>query len=373
MSLPDFIENNLERLLAEWQSFAETVPVTAGMSVEDLRDGAEAILRTVAEDLRSPQTKEHRRERSRGNRPGTSPNVTESAQAHAAERLAIGFTLDQLVSEYRALRASVISAWSSSGGGSDREALDDLMLFNEAMDQSLTEAIRWFNSRLERSRNMFVGILGHDLRNPLGAISTYAEIPLVSDDPKSVRDAATGIRRLTNQMRELIDVLLDFSRTRLGKRLPLQRRKTNLALVCKQVAQDFVLSYPKNRIEVNCSGQLNGVWDKARIAQALSNLVKNALDYGKRTGTVTLTCKSKSDEVLLSVHNKGRPIPSAKQRGIFEPLTRGESDDEPRYASKGVGLGLYIVNQIAIAHGGSVELVSNAKDGTTFTVHLPQS
>jgi signal transduction histidine kinase len=367
-SLADFIEANLERLLAEWQSFAETLPVTAGMDMDALRNGAEAILHAVVEDVKSPQTAEHQREKSRGERPKTSPNLSTSGEAHGAQRLANGFTLDQLVAEYRAMRASVISAWSSSISAADQESLRELTRFNEAMDQSLTVAVRWFNSRLEQSRDMFVGILSHDLRNPLSTISAYAELPALTDDPEVVRDATAKIRQQTRQMSELIDFLLDFSRTRLGQRLQLSRKRTSLATVCKQVEKDFSLSYPKNRIEVNRTGRLTGVWDKGRVTQALSNLVKNALDHGKRDGTVTVVCRGERDEAVLSVHNQGQPIPLAKQRNIFEPFRRGDE----RRAPKGIGLGLYIVNQIAVAHGGRVELKSNAKEGTTFTIHLPR-
>jgi signal transduction histidine kinase len=373
VTLTEFIEANIERLLAEWQSFAETLPPAIGMDMQSLRGGAEAMIRAVAQDVESSQSAEHQREKSRGNRPETSPNLTKTAQAHAAERLAVNFTLDQLVSEYRALRASVISLWSSSIEKADQENLHELTRFNEAMDQSLTEAIQWFNSRLEHSREIFVGILGHDLRDPLSTILINAQLPLVTDDPEQIRDAAARTRRSANRMREMVDVLLDFSRTRLGERIPLSPATTDLADICKTVAQDFESSHPDNKIKVKCTGKTIGEWDEGRIYQALSNLMRNALEYGKRNGTVTVACKGKSDEFLLSVHNEGRPISLAKQQEIFEPMKRGEREDEGRRASNGgIGLGLYIVKQIATAHGGTVELSSNAKAGTTFTVRLPR-
>ncbi|MEX2123168.1 MAG: HAMP domain-containing sensor histidine kinase [Woeseia sp.] len=159
------------------------------------------------------------------------------------------------------------------------------------------------------------------------------------------------------------------------EKIPLSLATTDLADVCSEVTNDFKVSHRNSKITVKCRGRLTGEWDEARVHQALSNLLKNAIEYGKRDGTVTVTCKGGAHEVLLSVHNEGTPIALTKQRHIFEPFRRSaakDDDDAPYLANNHVGLGLYVVNQIAEAHGGSVEITSEAKAGTTFTMRLPR-
>jgi signal transduction histidine kinase len=157
------------------------------------------------------------------------------------------------------------------------------------MDQSLTEAVRWFNDRLERSRNIFVGILGHDLRNPLGTLMAAVEISQITDDPEVIQDCIGRARRSGKRMSEMIDVLLDFSRTRVGEKIPLSLVTTDLAEVCSEVTNDIKVSHPNSKITVKCRGRLTGEWDEARVHQALSNLIKNAIEYGKRDGTITVS------------------------------------------------------------------------------------
>ncbi|MEX2495200.1 MAG: HAMP domain-containing sensor histidine kinase [Woeseia sp.] len=373
LRLSKFIDANMERLLTEWQAFADTCsPAANDLDKSGLRDAAEAILRAVVREMDHPRTAHDRRKKSRGGLSGTSPELTEPAQRHATERLAAGFTLDQLVAEYRALRSDVTARWLTSSKSSDAETSDDLARFNEAMDQSLTEAIKWFNGRLERSRDIFVGVLGHDLRNPLNTIISTAEVAKISDDLELMRECTSRISRSAERMSEMIAVLLDFSRTRLGEQIPLSLGRCNLADVCQAVAQDFEHSHP-DRILLKCARRITGRWDEHRLHQALSNLVKNALEYGKRRNIVTLRCEAKADEVVVSVHNEGRAIPLAKQRNIFEPFKRTPPEDDGEDFNGHVGLGLYVVNQITVAHGGSIEIASDRRNGTTFTLHLPRT
>lgn len=377
VSLPKFIEDNMERLLAEWQSFAQTcMPAAADMDELALRNGAKGMLEAVARDMKSSQSAAGQHEKSRGLKKGErSSPLGRTAQGHAAERLAAGFTIDQLVSEYRALRASVIRLWLSSPESPTWETMQELTRFNEAMDQSLTEAVRWFNNRLERSRTVFLGILGHDLRNPLGTLLAAVETTQITDDPKIIQDCIGRVHRSGNRMSEMIDVLLDFTRTHFGQKIPITLTPADLTDVCSEVTSDFKVSHPDSKITVECRGKLTGLWDEGRVHQGLSNLIKNAIEHGKRDGTITVTCTGNTHEVLLSVHNEGRPISRAKQRKIFEPFRRpaAEDDDDTHYRdSNHVGLGLYVVNQIAVAHGGSVEIDSNVQAGTRVTMRLPR-
>lgn len=374
MTLSDFIENNIERLLSDWEEFAKTHLPAAGMlSPEQLRDGAEAILRAVAADMRTLQSDDDQIQKSRGLRPTHAPSVTETGKAHAADRFSTGFTLNQLVSEYRGLRASVIRHWTMEMDESNRRQLNELVRFNEALDQSLTEAIRWFDRGAERSRDLFLGILGHDLRDPLSTAASATELQLLTrDDEDAHREATEKVRRSLDRMEGMIQDLLDFARTRLGSPIPLAAERTDLKEICREVVDAFELSHRGHEISLQCSGDLTGMWDADRIHQLLANLIKNALEHGSSDKPVAVTAQGEAEEILLSVHNAGVPIPPETRYTIFEPLTRADIGTDPR-AAGGLGLGLYIIKQIAKAHAAEVKITSTAGEGTTFTVRLPRS
>lgn len=372
MTLADFIERNMGRLLAEWDEFANTrLPAASGMDSDELRDGAEEILSAVAADMRAAQSKQAQREKSRGERPGSAPAVTETAQQHAVERLRGGFTLDQLVAEYRALRASVVSQWTAELGPADREKLNELVRFNEAMDQSLTEAIGWFHQQLDQARHLFIGMLGHDLRDPLNAAMAATELQLLASEAEAHRQQTERVRRNLYRMADMIGSLLDFTRTRLGERLPLDPKPTDLKETCREIVEAF--ERPDREIRLECAGDLTGNWDEGRLKQLVSNLISNALEHGKRGAPVPVTARKENGEVLLSVHNEGPPIPPENHRTIFDPLAHGDVDAGNERSAGGIGLGLYIVKEIAEAHGGTVDLESTVEYGTTFTVRLPTS
>lgn len=342
------------------------------LSREQLRDGAEAILRAVAVDMRTLQSGEHQRQKSRGFRPSNAPAVTETGKAHAEDRLSSGFTLNQLVSEYRALRASIVRRWTTEMGQNGSQHLNDLVRFNEALDQSLTEAIRWFDEGTERSRSLFLGILGHDLRDPLSAAASAIELQLVTrDDEDAHREATEKVRRSLARMEGMIRDLLDFARTRLGSPMPLAMKPTDLKEICREVVEAFELSHRGRRINLECTGDLTGTWDADRIHQLLANLIKNALEHGDSDKPVTVTAQGEADGIVLSVHNAGPPIPRETRHTIFEPLTRADIGIGLHNAVS-LGLGLYVVKQVAKAHAADVEILSALGEGTTFTLRLPR-
>ncbi len=376
MSLSDFIKENMERLLTEWESFAETcLPAAETMDSLELRDGAKHMLMAMAADLESHQSSGDQRKKSQGLKDDeNTAGLGSTSRSHAQERLTGGFNIDQLASEYRALRASVVRLWSASPEFPTRDMVQELIRFNEAIDQSLAESVRWYNDRLERARAIFIGILGHDLRTPLATLTMAVEVMNRTDDPKVFQGCFDRARRSGERISEMIALLLDFSRTHLGEKIPLSRKMIDLSEVCGEVARDLTVSHPGRKITVDCP-ELTGRWDEARVYQAVSNLIKNAIQYGEPDGTITVSFKAEAREVLLSVHNEGRPISLAKQREIFEPFRKpaAEDGDGAHYRDpEHVGLGLYIVNQIAQAHGGSVEIDSKAEAGTTVTMRLPR-
>lgn len=375
MTLPDYIEQNLERLLTEWLEFARTrLPASDFMGTGALIDGSKELLCAIAADMRTLQKESERTAKSRGERDAKKSPIGKSAHAHTNNRLKAGFTLDQVVAEYRALRASVIRCWTTDTRPVDQQMLDELIRFNEAMDQSLTEAIRWYNQELERMRDTFIGVLGHDLRDPLSAALAANELQrLAAGKPEVQLDANKAAERNLQRMISMIHDLLDFARTRLDGDLPLSLRDADMKAICTEIVEALELSTGSHEIRLAFSGDLTGRWDTDRIQQVLSNLVKNAVEHGNVKSPVEVSAQGEENEVVLTVQNQGTPIPLDQQHVLFDPFRHKLADDkdDERQPDR-VGLGLYIVKQVTDAHGGSLELKSTAESGTAFTVRLPR-
>jgi len=375
VTLSDFIENEIELILSDWEAFARTrLPAAEGLSSLALRDEAKGVLLAVASDMRSKQSNAEQAAKSQGLLLENAPQLTATAREHARDRLNQGFTLDQLVSEFRALRASVMRHWSERVSGIGHEKFDELIRFNEALDQALTESVMQYEARLAETRGLLLGALGHDLRNPLGAARTSAVYLLRSEGLNGIQTkAVTRILNSTTRMQQLVADLLDFTRTWLGEGLPVSPRPADLGRVCRHVVDELSAFHPDRVLHFEASGKLDGQWDTARIEQLLSNLGANAVQYSDPDRPVLFTVSSDDMEALVQVHNYGPTIAPHAKRKLFEPLWHaGVWNDEPRTGSSGLGLGLYIAHQIALAHGGSIEVDSTDSDGTTFTVRLPR-
>jgi signal transduction histidine kinase len=375
MRLADFIGTNLEPILAEWEAFARThIPAGEVMDVAGLRDHAADILKTVAKDLRRPQTERERGEKAMGDAEALPGAADTAAQTHGALRAEAGFTLGQMVSEFRALRASVIRLWRAADGAAGGTDFEDVTRFNEAVDQALAESVSRYARDLEHSKEMFLAILGHDLRTPLGAIMMSAAGLLMSPDLGQPQQAAAS-RILTSgtRIKGMVNDLLDFTRTRLGAGIPLACAETDLAEVGRQVVEEVAAYHPGRDLRFEASGPLRGSWDGARVGQALSNLVGNAVQHGSPETPVAVAVRGAADEVTVAVHNRGPGIPAAALHQIFSPLKRiGRGEAPPAHDSGSLGLGLYIANEIVKGHGGRIGVASSQAGGTTFTVHLPR-
>ncbi|KVM84633.1 hypothetical protein WT05_15610 [Burkholderia stagnalis] len=247
-----------------------------------------------------------------------------------------------------------------------------MVCFDEAVDQALSEAVERYAAGLERTRDLFVGILAHDLRTPLGAIAMAAQLLMQLDDlpAQALRTVAT-VQRSGARMQCIIDDLTDFTRTRLGGLLPIHVEPANMGNVCRQAITEIQALYPAETVRWVSDGNLSGNWDSGRLGQLLTNLLENAIDHGRPGAAVTVTTHGLDDTVELSVCNEGTPIPPAAQRAIFDPLMRTSPNVEPRRVGAGLGLGLFIARQIALAHGGALE-VNSDDNGTTFTALLPR-
>jgi signal transduction histidine kinase len=375
MQLPEFIRQTVDEVVEEWAEFAQSsIPAAEHLQAEELRDDSREILLSIADDMDAEQSDTHRYEKSRGKRPDHGPEVTKSARDDADERLLQGFSLTDVVAEYRALRASVVRRWLQQLDSADLGSLRELVRFNEAMDQAITESIKWYMDRIDESRNLLLGVLGHDLRNPLGAIRLSADYLLRSEGPDPVKTkAAVRIQSSAARMRQMVDDLLDFTRTRMGGNLPIHPVPANMAELCREVVDELEAFHPDRRIVMHCTGEMHGQWDVRRIAQLASNLVSNAIQHGRPDRPVTVTLDGEETLVRLRVHNEGRPIAPGARQTLFDPLMRPVSHDpQARQGSSGLGLGLHIVREVARAHGGHVRVESSEEDGTSFEVCLPR-
>jgi signal transduction histidine kinase len=373
MRLAEFVVANEERILQEFEDFARTHTIAGeSMDLTALRDHASPILHAIALDMNQPQTRAAQAEKSKGDTPLSQESASTPAAKHGADRAGSGFTIAEMFSEYRALRASVLRLWTESRRALDETDLRDLMRFNEAIDQALAESVTEFTSNIGESREMFLGILGHDLRSPLDAVLAASSF-LTTDGGLTGANLtmASRIRSSARRMRTLVSDLLDFTRSRLGGGIPVEPVDTDIDEIAREVIAEIDASYPGSEFRFETSGNVRGQWDGKRVTQALSNLIGNARQHGSDGTLITVTARGKAEEVAVSVHNHGPAIPGDDRRVLFEPYKRrsaGQQGDDP----DSMGLGLYIAQQIALAHGGTIDVQSSADRGTTFTLHLPR-
>lgn len=375
MRLADFIRAHREPILVEWEAFARTCAPAAGpMDVAALRDHADQMLTVIATDLATPQGRHAQAEKSKGKAPTEDTAASTAAGAHGAGRAASGFSIIQMVAEYRALRASVIRLWTRAQGALGADEVEDLTRFNEAIDQALAESVDRFEQGVEQAKETFLAILGHDLRLPLGAISTSAAFVLESGALDELhRTLVARIAASAGRTIEMVGELLDFTRSRLGGGIPVVRADTDLAQVVRDAVDEVRAAYPGHEIHVDGVGQQLGRWDAPRLAQALGNLIGNAVQHGDGAA-VTVEVRGEEAQVAVAVHNGGDVIPPDQLDGIFNPMKARRAPRAPanRGPTASLGLGLYIAERIVDAHGGRVAVESSEARGTTFTVYLPR-
>ncbi|WP_157991422.1 ATP-binding protein [Caldimonas tepidiphila] len=375
MKLSEFIERNVDSIVEEWTEHAQAnLPSARGLPPEELRDHTKQLLLHIADDMDTPQSGEDRHEKSRGNRPENAPEITRTAKADADQRFGLGFSLGEMAAEYRALRASVVRRWTERLSVVNLGMLDELTRFNEALDQAASDSIAWYVDRVEESRKLLLGVLGHDLRNPLGAARNSADYLLRTEGLTHAQTkAVVRIRSSTDRIRQLVSDLLDLTLTRLGGSLPITLGPANLGQVCRQTLDELEAFHPDRQLQMDCAGELTGEWDVLRIGQLLSNLIANAIQHGDPSTPVTVSVQEQGDSVAVQVHNQGPVIAPEARRKLFDPMTRPVTQHaEGREGSSGLGLGLYIVREIAVAHGGEIKVDSSEREGTTFTVRLPR-
>ena len=213
-------------------------------------------------------------------------------------------------------------------------------------------------------REMFIGILGHDLRNPLAAIKMAAGLLQRSEqfgeqDKQAVALISNSARRMTR----MINQLLDLTRARLGGGLPLELKPTDLREVCRSIVEEFEAAI---RLEVE--GDVTGIWDPDRLAEVVSNIAGNAIEHATPGTVVVVKARANGEQGIVEISNQGTAIPPDVLPFIFEPFRRGRQ--RQKSATGNLGLGLYIARQIVLSHGGTLE-ASSAFGTTTFVMRLP--
>lgn len=389
MRLADFITSNIDSILTDWVAFAsQQLPAARNMDEVELLDHGKTLLQEIVTNMARPEGEAERKAKSEGNSQKASASSNVPSRSHARQRERQGFEIGQMVAEYRALRATVLRRWQAAAPSFEAQDLEDMMRFNEALDQALAESVDVFVQEVGRARDLFLGMMGHDLRGPLSTIASCAAVEL-RKWPGDVRYAPLTLRSVA-QMKALLNDLMEFTTYRLGKGLSLTPVPLQLDQFVRHTLDEINAVYAERTLVLESHGDMQGRWDGRRLHQALSNLVFNALKYGFPGLPVsTVLDGTRPDEVLLTVRNTGKPIAPHMLPRLFDPLVREESDEdretrssiESHSASQGapadlvaganLGLGLFVVREIALAHGGSVEVVADG-EATEFRLRLPR-
>jgi len=284
MRLANFITENLEEILVEWEGFAASLLVPGQtMTSLALRDHASQILLAIAEDIETRQTELEQAYKSKGFAQIAEATRT-AAMTHGALRHLAGFDLRQLAAEYRALRASVLRLWLKRGVASE-SAFYEMTRFNEAIDQALAESISNYSNEVARSRDTFLAILGHDLRSPLSAIANsglYLTAPGLLPGGAPL-EAARRVTRGAARMSTMIKDLLEYTRARLGRSIPIVPQPGDMEQVCRMAYDEIRAIYPERVFRLEISGDLNGRFDADRLQQVLANLLNNAVRHGEKS------------------------------------------------------------------------------------------
>ncbi len=358
--MASFIREHLEEILTAWESFAKTLsPAATTMNSLALRDHAQQMLEAIALDLETAQSDDEQALKSKGLGP-VFHGVETAAAAHGALRHGVGFDLRQLVAEFRALRASVLRLWDARKDLLDPPLAFDMVRFNEAVDQALAEAIATYSDELAKCRETFLTTLGNDLRYPLnamtGALSAFSES---GGEANRAVAFAVGVRSISS-MSGMIRDMSEYTRKRLEQGISIVPEEANLESVCRAAIEEVALVNPQTSFRFEAGGNLDGMFDRARIQQVVSNLLDNCVQRGKRGAPICVIASGDEHALALSVSNIGLRTTATKASAASR-----------RTADADLGLGVFVAREIVLAHGGTMH-AAPVGSGTTIHMVLPR-
>lgn len=372
MRLAEFIRANIEKISSEWEKFAGTLLPEEEFSRSVLKNSIQELLEKTVADMDQSQSGHHQQQKSEGHR--QSQNIIDVTDKHVVDRITMGLSSRQLISEYRALRASVIRLWQEEKEIAYKEDLYDLTRFNEVIDEALTEAAVRYAQKMDESRELFLAILAHDLRNPLWAITGAAKLILRMPNDERTPALASQILVSVTNMTHIISDLIELTRIKMGKGIAIQPSKTDMRDLCLKAVEEMRSAHPDRIFRLEAGDNLVGEWDEPKLNQVLSNLLGNAVQHGSQDSEIIVTARKVKDGVELTVHNEGPAIPEKLLPKLFDQFVQEKSGKVGSESKSGsMGLGLYIAKEIVVAHGGTITANSSEAEGTTFFACLPQS
>lgn len=371
-----FIVENLDEIAQQWDAFACTLlPPDKVTTKLALRHDCREILRAIAIEMETPQTEQERFSRSRrlAQLPGSAQTA---AGEHGALRRLEGFQLPQLVGEFRAMRASVLELWRHAQPANEHAAsIDEVSRFNEELDQALAESVEHYSIDVAKSRDTFLAVLAHDLRSPLFAIELSTRLLAMPNlSTAAAQQAAGAIGRASKSMGRLITNLLEYTRSRLGRGVPMKLAACDLLGVCEAAVADGRALHPEQPLLLDASGDLSLLADGLRIQQVLANLLDNAVQHSDARAPVSLTAHGEKGAVVLTVAHSGNALAPDALQVIFEPWAHvPKTSAEPHdHLLSSFGLSLFIVREIVRGHHGTITAQSSLETGTLFTIRLPR-
>lgn len=346
-TLPTFIIDNIDRIIAEWKH--ATLP-----AVLPFEGQAKQILMAIAADIEA--------------------NAGQAASSAAVTvrtilRARPDFDVQQVGEALRMLRAVVPAIWNQAGG----HAADEWRRFHDALDYAVSETIAQYALQVERTRSLFLGMLGHDLRTPLSAIHMACQYLARPDAPSDRKlEAVARVSRCAGTMEGMIRDVLDFARSRLGKKMAVAKKPVDLAVACHEALEDIRSEHPRCEFRFEQTSRLDGFADSARVRQALRNLLDSAARNGARGMPILLHASASKDCIVFRVTCKCQEMSPDTLRTMFDPIAQlaiagANTEGNP---PADLGLDLFIAREILRVHGGDAYI--SAGDGeTVFEAWLP--
>ena len=374
MKLGALVHSQLSAIIDRWEAatWAALGPSKAATLGEALREPyRDLIIETLADTQGAP-----------GSEPSSSTVDRESqgakqdsAARYVALRYASGLTVAEVVCELGLLWPSVVSLSETAGSLERQVSIDELERFTGALHRMLSRSVQSYLDKVSAAGDMFLAILGHEIRNPLQAVAVGARLLAAPTLPNALRvETAARVSRATKLMEGLLSDLIDFTRSRLGVRTRVERTACDLGEVCLEALELAQMSAPEREFRHEFVGNLQLQADRARFRQVMSNLLNNAAQHGDAATPISLSATGTEETIVLTVSNFGRPIPEEAACLIFEPLVQvpiSSADPLGRFKNS-LGLGLYIAREIVRAHDGNIAVQSAQTSGTTFTIRLPR-